>query len=194
MKNARRQERQLHGQRKKGWRSMNSEAWMTRMTLPPKHGSKPALTSCCRPKPGVTQTGWQYCGHKWPETSAHQCRKRSRSKGGMNPRRAAEISIVTGNGNFWTTHREWMAHVEPRHIVLGQEHPLEAGRCEEQAEARAPRLALRFLTRETQCSEDEIRCIAGDVGRYFRRSAQALADGVAVAGARLAEQRASGAP
>ena len=108
-------------------------AWMTRMTSPPKHGSKRALTSCCMPKPGVTQKGWQYCGHKWPETSAHQCLRRSRSKGGMNPSRAAEISIVTGNGKFWTTHREWMAHVGPRHLVLGQEHPLEASRCEEEA-------------------------------------------------------------
>ena len=35
---------------------------------------------------------------------------------------------MTINGNFWTT-----AQVGPRHLVLGQEHRLEAGRCEEEA-------------------------------------------------------------
>ena len=40
--------------------------------------------------------------------------------------------IVTINGNFWTTHAE-LAHVGPRHLVLGQEHRLEAGRCDEEA-------------------------------------------------------------
>ena len=56
-------------------------------------------------------------------------------------------------------------------------------------------MALWFLTRETQSlSEDEIRIIPGDIGRHFRRSAQALVDGVGVAGAQLAEHRASGVP
>ena len=40
---------------------------------------------------------------------------------------------MTINGNFWTTHAEWMAQVGPRHLVLGQEHRLEAGRCDEEA-------------------------------------------------------------
>ena len=40
---------------------------------------------------------------------------------------------MTINGNFWTTHAEWMAHVGPRHLVQGQEHGLEAGRCDEDA-------------------------------------------------------------
>ena len=90
------------------------------------------LTSCWGPRHGETQKGRQYCGHKWPVTSAHQCRRR-RSKGSTDYRRAAEISIVTISGNFWTTHAEWMAQVGPRHLVLGQEHCLEAGRCEEDA-------------------------------------------------------------
>ena len=30
-------------------------------------------------------------------------------------------------------HTEWMAQVGPRHLVLGQEHRLEAGRCDEEA-------------------------------------------------------------
>ena len=47
--------------------------------------------------------------------------KTDRSKGGAGRRRGAEISIVTINGNFWTTHAEWMAHVGPRHLVLVQE-------------------------------------------------------------------------
>ena len=52
--------------------------------------------------------------------AAHLCR-RSRSKGSISRRREAEISIVTVNGNLWTTHREWIAHVGPRHLVLAQE-------------------------------------------------------------------------
>ena len=47
--------------------------------------------------------------------------------GSTGRRLAAEISI-----DFWTTHAEWMAQEEPRHLVLGQEHRLEAGRCEEE--------------------------------------------------------------
>ena len=38
-----------------------------------------------------------------------------------------QISVVTTIVNFWTT------HAGPRHLVLGQEHRLEAGRCEEEA-------------------------------------------------------------
>ena len=60
-------------------------------------------------------------------------KKRDRSKGSTSRRRTTEISIVTINGNFWTTHTEWKAHVGPRHLVLGQEHRLEAGRCDEEA-------------------------------------------------------------
>ena len=65
----------------------------------------------------------------------------------------------------------------PRHLVL-QEHQLEAGRCEEEA-GKLERQGWRcvFLARETQCSEDEIRVIAGDVGRHFCCSAQALGAG-----------------
>ena len=37
-------------------------------------------------------------------TSAHRCQRRDRSKGSAG-RRRTEISIVTINGNFWTTHR-----------------------------------------------------------------------------------------
>ena len=55
-----------------------------------------------------------------------QVPKKKRSGGN----RVAEISVVTINGNFWTTHAEWMAQVGARHLVLGQEHWLEAGRCE----------------------------------------------------------------
>ena len=62
-----------------------------------------------------------------------RCRRRDRNRGSTGRRRTAEISIVTINGNFWTTHAEWMAQVGPRHLVLGQEHRLEAGRCEEEA-------------------------------------------------------------
>ena len=48
-------------------------------------------------------------------------------------RRKAEISIVTVNANFWTTHREWMAREGPQHLVLGQEHRLEAARCDDES-------------------------------------------------------------
>ena len=99
---------------------------MTRMT-------QASIDDLLQAQTRSAQTGWQYFRHKWPETSAHQCRRRSRSKVSINRRRVAEISIVTVNGNFWTTRREWMVHVGPRHLVLGQEHPLEAGRCEEEA-------------------------------------------------------------
>ena len=44
-----------------------------------------------------------------------------------------EISIVTVNANFWTTHRELMAREGPQHLVLGQEHRLEAARCDEES-------------------------------------------------------------
>ena len=40
---------------------------------------------------------------------------------------------MTINGSFWTTHAEWTAQVGPRHLALGQEHRLEAGRCDEEA-------------------------------------------------------------
>ena len=65
--------------------------------------------------------------------SAYWCRKRNRSRCSSGRNRAAEISIVTINGNFWTAHAEWMAQVGPQRLVLGQEHRLEAGRCEEEA-------------------------------------------------------------
>ena len=135
---------------------------MTRRTLPLRHGYRLASTSCYRPK--VTQTGWQRCGHKRPETSAHQCR-RSRSKGSTDCRRAARISIVTINGNFWTTHAEWMAQMAPG---------ARAGAPRGNGKARTPRLAVRFLACETQCAEDENRIISGYVGRHFRRSAHVL--------------------
>ena len=48
-------------------------------------------------------------------------------------RRKAVFSIVTVNANFWTTHREWMAREGPQHLVLGQEHRLEAARCDEES-------------------------------------------------------------
>ena len=47
------------------------------------------------------------------------------------------------NGNFWTTHAEWMAQVGPRHLVLEQEHRLEAGSCDEEA-AKLERKGWRF--------------------------------------------------
>ena len=54
--------------------------------------------------------------------------------GSTTRRRKAEVSIAAVSANFWTMHREWMAHVGPRQLVLGQEHRLEASRCEEEAE------------------------------------------------------------
>ena len=54
---------------------------------------------------------WRPCWHRWPGTSAHRCPRRNRSRGGTGRRLAAEISIVTIHGNFWTTHAEWMAQV-----------------------------------------------------------------------------------
>ena len=133
----RQQKRQPRDQRQRRWRSMSSEALMTRMTPhltpPPRHESKRASTSCYRLKPEVTPREWHFCGHTWPGTSAHLCPRRNRSKGSTGRRRAAQISIVTNSGNFWTTHAEWVAQVAPRHLVMGQEHRLEAGRCEEEA-------------------------------------------------------------
>ena len=40
---------------------------------------------------------------------------------------------MTVNANFWTTHREWMAREGPQHLVLGQEHRLEAARCDDES-------------------------------------------------------------
>ena len=103
-----RQRKQLHNQPRKGWRSMSSEAWTTRMTLPRKHGSKRALMSCCRPRQGETPKDWQYCGQKWPETSAHQCRRRSRSKGSTADGRPRSPSLqTTGTSGLQSGWHKW---------------------------------------------------------------------------------------
>ena len=39
--------------------------------------AKEADDPTCRLKPEVTQKDWQYCGHRWPGTSAHRCRRRN---------------------------------------------------------------------------------------------------------------------
>ena len=59
-----------------------------------------------------------------------RCQRRNRSTGSATRRRKAEVSIATVNANFWTMHRECMVHVGPLHLVLGQEHRLEASRCD----------------------------------------------------------------
>ena len=77
--------------------------------------------------------GWQSYEHRWREISSLRCPRRGRSTGSAACRRKAEISIVTVDANFWTTHREWMAREGPQHLVLGQEHRLEAARCNDES-------------------------------------------------------------
>ena len=91
--------------------------------------------------------------------------KKKRRKGSASRRRTAEISIVTINGNFWTTHTEWMAQVGPRH--------LEAGRCDEEA-AKLERQGWR-------CGFSPAK-----------RNAQKTKTESSLAASALAEQRASG--
>ena len=135
-RNAKQRQRQRsrpHARRKKRWSWTSLEALRTeksqRLTLLLRRES----TKFCRHKLEATRRDWQSCGRKWPEISARRFPRRDRNKGSANRRRTSEISIVTINGNFWTTHAEWMAQVGPRHLVLGQEHRLEAGRCDEEA-------------------------------------------------------------
>ena len=54
-----------------------------------------------------------------------------------------------------------MAHEEPRHLVLRQEHRLEASRCEEEAGnfERQGWLCV-FFTLEAQRFEDKVRVLA----------------------------------
>ena len=97
-----------HVRRRKRWSWTSLETSMTgrtqRLTPLPRHES----TKSCRLKPEATQRGWQSCGRRWPGILARQFLRRGRSKGSASRRRASEISIVTINGNFWTTHAEWM--------------------------------------------------------------------------------------
>ena len=144
-----------------------------RMTPRPRHECRRALTSYCRPKPEATQRDWQSCGRRWPGISARQFPRRSRSKGNARRRRTSEISIVTINGNLWTTHAEWMAQMGPQHLVLGQGHRLDTGRCDEEA--------AKLHTGEAQRAEGENGFIPGNVGGYVCCSAQALGTGVGLA-------------
>ena len=95
---------------------------------------------------------------------------------------------MTINGNFWTTHAEWMAQVGPRHLVLGQEHRLEAGRCDEEA-AKLERQGWRCDTGKAQCAEGENGLILGNVSGYVYCSAQALGAGMGLASTGLADLR-----
>ena len=99
---------------------------------------------------------------------------------------------MTVNGNGPTKHREWVAHIGPRHLVLGQKHRLEAGRCEEGSrETGAPRLALLLLTRETQRLEGKIRVLDATSAGTFVAAPHALGAGMGTANAQLAEQEAA---
>ena len=115
------------------WMSMSLGNSMTRSSPEPKNESKLNLTSFCRLKRGVSLRSWRSCGLRWRGTSSPRCPRRDRSTGSAVCRRKAEISIVTVNANFWTTHREWMAREGPQHLVLGQEHRLEAARCDDES-------------------------------------------------------------
>ena len=91
----------------------------------PKKGSKHTTMSSCKLKREVNPRNWRSYELKWREISSLLC-PRDRSVGSAARRRKAEISIVTVNANFWSTHREWTAREGPQHLVLGQEHRLEA--------------------------------------------------------------------
>ena len=161
---------------------MSLEAWTIRMTPSQRNVSKRTSTSLCRPRHGATRTSWQSCERKWRGISAPMCQSRIRSEGGAANGRRAEISIVTVNANFWTTRREWTAHVGPRHLVLGQEHRLEAGRCDEEAR-KLEREGWRcgFAPRKAQRCEVKVRVFDGHDGGHLRGGAQALGAGVGVA-------------
>ena len=81
----------------------------------------------------------------------------------------------------------------PRHLVLGQEQRLEAGRCEEEAGKleREGWLCGFSLTKRDALKTKSEPSLATSAATFV---AQALGAGVGLAGAQLAEQRASDAP
>ena len=86
------------------------------------------------------------------------------------------------------THAEWMAQVGPRHLVLGQEHRLEAGRCDEDAaQARTAGWPCGITPAKRNALKAKTDSSLADVGGHVCSGAQALGTGVGLASTWLAE-------
>ena len=81
--------------------------------------------SCCRPRAGDPDKLAGANGER-----SHFSGAKEEAEARVTP--AAGALVKDLHGDAWTTQSEWMAYQGPRHLVLGQEHRLVAGRCEEE--------------------------------------------------------------